>query len=356
MSQSFFKDLYIVELASVLAGPSVGKFFSELGATVVKIENKRSGGDVTRNWRIQGESSNGPSAYYASVNYGKKVEFIDLSDESDRSLLNEHLAKADLVISNYQDRVAKKWALDYADISRTNPGVIMGVLKGFKNTDRPAFDVVLQAETGWISMTGSKDAPAKLPVALIDILAGHQMKEAFLLAMIKKLKTGSGSYFECNLEQSSLASLANQATNVLMNDFTPQPIGTRHPNIAPYGDWFTTKDGVRFVLAIGSDKMWREFSEAISFDEGERYESNELRLEKRDLMVEEIQDRISQLEHVTLFDEFDRKGIPFGEIKNLKLVLSSDSSRELLLEENIDGRRCLSLSELAFTQTFLDQS
>ncbi len=356
MAQEFFKDLYVVELASVLAGPSVGKFFAELGAKVIKIENKRSGGDVTRNWRIPGEEISGPSAYYASVNFGKQVEFIDLSSPEDRTILDSYLAKADLVISNYQDRVAEKWGLSYDDIALLNPKVIMGVLKGFKHEDRPAFDVVLQAETGWISMTGSKDAPAKLPVALIDILAGHQMKEAFLLAMIKKLKTGQGSYFECNLEQASLASLANQATNVLMNDFTPEPIETTHPNIAPYGDWFTTKDGIRFVLAIGSDKMWNELVSTIGLENTTQFGSNDLRLSNRNLMAQQIQERTQTFDHQKLFEAFDSKGIPYGEVKDLKLVLASDASRELLLEEKIDGRTCSSLSELAFTKTFLDRS
>src|SRR5690554_4825473 len=109
----FFKDLKVIELAGVLAGPSVGMFFSELGARVVKVENKNVGGDVTRNWRLQGETLEGPSAYFSSINYKKEGLFLDLTTSEDRQKIYDELSDTDIVISNYSERVATKLGMTY---------------------------------------------------------------------------------------------------------------------------------------------------------------------------------------------------------------------------------------------------
>src|SRR5690606_32887278 len=200
---NFFKELKIIELAGVLAGPGVGLFFAELGARVLKVENKNVGGDATRTWRLAGETPNGPSAYFSSVNYKKEYLFLDLTSAADREKLLGEIASADIVISNYSSRVAQKLSMDYPSLRAVNQELIYLQLDGFANSNRPAYDVVLQAETGWISMTGHPENPSKLPVALIDVLAGHQLKEGALLALIHRMKTGEGSLVHCNLEQAS---------------------------------------------------------------------------------------------------------------------------------------------------------
>ncbi len=106
-------------MASVLAGPAAGTFFAELGAEVIKVENKLTNGDVTRGWRVSGEDENGTSAYYASVNFGKKILMADLTDESDLKKLMVLVKEADLIISNYLPRVAKKFKLDYASVKKS---------------------------------------------------------------------------------------------------------------------------------------------------------------------------------------------------------------------------------------------
>jgi crotonobetainyl-CoA:carnitine CoA-transferase CaiB-like acyl-CoA transferase len=234
-----FKNLKVVELASVLAGPLTGTFFAELGAKVVKIENKLTQGDVTRTWKLPTESKeNSVSAYYSAANYSKESLFLNVKDSSDYELLIEHIKDADIVISNYKPSTARKLKLDYKDLKPYNPSLIYAELTGFGGDDsRPAFDVVLQAETGFMYMNGEPHRnPVKMPVALIDVLAAHHMKEAILCALINKLKTGEGQHISMSLYECALASLANQATNWLMEGHIPQPMGTQHPNIAPYGD------------------------------------------------------------------------------------------------------------------------
>ena len=259
-----FKDLIVLELATVLAGPSVGMFFAELGAKVIKVENLKNGGDVTRSWRSKSENKqNKASAYFSSVNYSKEYLDIDLSEESNRAKLIELISSADVVISNFKHSSAKKFKVDYESIKAIKPTIIYGQINGFSNSERVAYDVVLQAESGFMFMNGQSDSkPTKMPIALIDVLAAHQLKEGLLVALLKREKTGEGSFVSCSLEASALASLANQATNFLMNDFVPQRIGSLHPNIAPYGEIVTTKDGKNLVLAAGSQIQFQKLCDS----------------------------------------------------------------------------------------------
>ncbi len=192
LHHQFFNDLVVVELASVLAGPSVGLFFVECGARVIKIEHPESG-DVTRSWKVEGET-NTVSAYYASVNAGKEVLRLDLSKHDSKAQLADLLQIADVVLMNFRQESAKKLGLSIEELQSEYPSLIIGQIDAF-NTDsnRAAYDIVLQAEAGYLSMCGSKNSPARLPVAFIDILAGHQLKEGVLVALIKRMKTGNGS-------------------------------------------------------------------------------------------------------------------------------------------------------------------
>lgn len=355
--QNIFKGTKVIELAGVLAGPSVGMFFAELGARVIKIENKLTGGDVTRNWRLETESTKGPSAYFSSINYKKEHLFLDLTNAADHEQLVNELTDADMVISNFSKRVAQKLKVTYEDITAVNPQIIFLQLDGFKNSKRPAYDVVLQAETGWISMNGHPNHPAKMPVALIDILAAHQLKEGALIAMLQKSKTGMGAHITCNLEQASLAGLANQASNFLMNNHTPQPIGTLHPNIAPYGDWFTTKDNERIVLAVGSEKQFENLNLTLNLNlhTHPHFNTNARRLENREELQKLLESRIKEFAFTELEFLFDKKGVPFGKIKSVDQVLHSPAAKEMIRTDLQDGKLTKRLSEIAFDIKFKKQ-
>jgi len=266
---SFFKDLKIVELANILAGPSVGMFFAELGAEVIKVENKATKGDITRSWRLPSEPTNNDySAYYCSVNWGKEVLMLDLKAETDLKQLYDLIAEADIVITNFKTSSAHKIGIAPNQLRQINSNLIIAHLSGFLNSDRPAFDIVLQAETGFLYMNGEGERPpVKMPVALIDVLAAHQLKEAILLALLHRAKTGEGKTVSVSLYEAAISSLANQATNWLMADFIPQRMGTQHPNIAPYGDMFYTKDGKMLVLAVGTERQFEGLCKTLNLAE-----------------------------------------------------------------------------------------
>ncbi|MBD0851810.1 CoA transferase [Maribacter arenosus] len=334
-----FKDLKIVELASVLAGPLTGSFFSELGAEVIKIENKRTNGDITRTWKLPSEDKNATaSAYYSAANYSKKVLLLDLTNASDYQTLILHLKEADIVISNFKPDSAKKLRLDYDHLKEYNETIIYAELTGFGSMDsRPAFDVVLQAETGFMYMNGEPNGnPVKMPVALIDILASHHMKEAILCAIINKLKTGKGKHIEISLYNSALASLANQATNWLMAGHIPEAMGSQHPNIAPYGDLYLTKDNTFIVLAVGTDKQFIKLCSLLQLPIA-GFETNEQRLMQRKILNSMIGDCFKTETAKYWSAKLERSNIPYGVVKNMKEVFQDEKSKNMLVSENIEG-------------------
>ena len=210
-----------------MAGPLVGSFFAELGADVIKIENKLTKGDATRQWKLTTEDTEATvSAYYCAANYGKNVQLLDLSDEKERQTIDQLLAESDVVISNFQKKTAEKLKLTPEYINAKFPHLIFAQLSAYTYDDpRPGYDLVMQGETGWISMNGiDNQHMAKLPVAIIDIIAAHQMKEAVLIALLKKMKDGKGSVVHVSLYKSAISALANQASNFLMAGHIPKPI------------------------------------------------------------------------------------------------------------------------------------
>jgi crotonobetainyl-CoA:carnitine CoA-transferase CaiB-like acyl-CoA transferase len=147
------KGLKVIELATVLAGPAVGMFFAELGAEVIKIENKRSGGDSTRGWKSAQESTKDPaSAYYHCVNWHKQIVFLDLGESSDRAQLSEYLQSADVLIVNFKEGDAEKFDLKSSVLLDRYPSLVIGEIHGFDSEDRVAYDAVLQAESGMMSI------------------------------------------------------------------------------------------------------------------------------------------------------------------------------------------------------------
>jgi crotonobetainyl-CoA:carnitine CoA-transferase CaiB-like acyl-CoA transferase len=339
MMNAFFKNIKVIELANVLAGPAVGTFFSELGADVIKIENILTNGDVTRSWKLPAENKDAPtSAYYASVNYNKKSIFVDLTKENEKQQVYDLIKDADIVISNYKPGDDVKLGMDYNSLKKINSTIILVHLTGFgQDINRTAYDLILQAETGFMFMNGTPQSGAlKMPVALIDILAAHQMKEAVLMAIIKKMKTAKGSKITVSLFDAAIASLANQASNWLMTGIDPQPIGSLHPNIAPYGEIFISKDNKQIVLAIGSNKQFRQLCEILNITlliQHPKFEKNVERVKNRKELFELLQLAIKQFESKLLMDEFLKKDVPAGIIKSIKEVFESNNLASTILTD-----------------------
>lgn len=329
------EGLLVVELASVLAGPAVGQFFSELGARVIKIENATTAGDVTRSWKLPTEDkAKADSAYFRSVNYGKESLLLNLKTEADQAKVHTLLADADVVISNFPAATATKLRMDATTIREINDKIIYAQLDAFPSSmgKRPAYDIVLQAETGFLSMTGnSSEELCRMPVALIDILAAHQLKEGILIGLIKRGKTGKGYFIRTNLYAAAIASLANQATNYLIGGHVPSPMGCKHPNIAPYGDMFTTADGHRIVLAVGSDRQFAQLVKVLKLDLPPEFATNVGRVAHRDQMIKLLEGPISALLLSEVLLLCQSNNIPAGHVKNMAQVFKEPAAKAQLL-------------------------
>jgi crotonobetainyl-CoA:carnitine CoA-transferase CaiB-like acyl-CoA transferase len=350
------KGLKVVELASVLAGPAAGLFLAELGAEVLKIENKASGGDLTRQWKLSSEDPNWAfSAYYCSVNWGKTILLLDLRDENDHKQVLQYCQEADVVIANFKPDSARRMGVDAASLRASNPKLIYAQISGFgENDDRPAFDVALQAEAGFLYMNGEADRPpAKMPVALIDLLAGHQLKEGILLALLQRQQTGHGTTVKVSLLDAALCSLANQATNWLVAGKIPQRLGALHPNIAPYGEVGTCADGMQLVLAVGNDKQFLGLCRALELEhlsQDPRFATNAERVKNRPELWQFLEERIAKFEREILLNHLHELNVPAGAVRNLPEVMELPAAQALLRDWALpDGTEVRSLSSIAFS-------
>ncbi|MEZ5044952.1 MAG: CoA transferase [Saprospiraceae bacterium] len=336
---AIFKDLKVVELASVLAGPAVGLFFAELGAQVIKIENKKTGGDVTRAWKLPEEDPSQPwSAYYHSVNWHKTSLMLDLSQEEDRAIVLNHIKTADIVISNFKAGSAKKMGMDYQSLRQLNSSLIFAMITAYGTDDpRPGFDVAIQAETGWVHMNGEPNGqPIKMPVALMDILTAHQLKEGILIALLQRAKTGKGCQVTASIFDTGIASLANQAANWLNLGKIPVRMGSQHPNIAPYGEVFYTKDDKALIVAPGTDKQYKSLCDCLGLadlKEDPAFATNALRLARRPELIQRLSVAFKQWPAEVLLRRFDQQQVPVSPIRNLQELFQLPAAQHLVLEE-----------------------
>lgn len=327
-----FQGLKVLELAGVLAGPAVGQFFAELGADVVKIES-RQGGDVTRSWKLPVESPDETvSAYFSSVNWGKRSISLDLHDQQDLKLLNRLLGVADVVLMSFRPGAANSIGLDSEAVQHRFPKLVIGEIRGYPEPDsRVGYDALLQAESGFMYLNREPgQVPVKMPVALIDLLAAHQLKEGLLVALWNKLKTGKGAVVSVSLLEAALASLANQATNFLVAGHDPEPMGSSHPNIAPYGTLFLTSDNRYVVPAVGNDRQFTDFLEVLGLMElkdQQKFTNNSGRVRNRQELNEVLARAILTFKADDLLKACKQKSVPLGMVKRVGEAFTDHSAQ-----------------------------
>ena len=354
MSEPVFNDLLVLELASVLAGPSVGQFFAELGATVIKVENAATKGDVTRTWKMRTEdATTDVSAYFSAANWGKQAIALDLTMPAALEALHRLVAKADIVIASYKPGDAEKLQVDYDTLSQINPRLIYGHITGYGTHDpRAGYDAVVQAESGFMHMNGEPDGPpTKMPVALMDVLAAHQLKEGILTALYQRERTGKGQYVTVSLLQSAVSALVNQATNYLVAGHNPQRMGSEHPNIVPYGSVFTTRDGFQLVLAVGDDRQFRRLCQVLGapgIASDPAFATNSARVKHREEINARLGELIGQQEREPLLQALHGLHVPAGAVNSVADVFSLPQGRQMLLESN---RAAPGIRQVAFQGT-----
>ena len=353
MELSFISTLKVIDLSTVLAGPSVGTFFAELGAQVLKIENAAIP-DVTRSWKLPSENQESTiSAYFSSVNYRKEYLQLNLKSEVDYTQFLDLVKDADILISNFKFGDEAKMKLTDEHLRAINSNLIIGKINGFgSESDRVAYDLILQAESGFMSMNGTPESgPVKMPVAFIDVLAAHQLKEGLLLALLERQLNGNAKTVEVSLYDAAICSLVNQASNYLMAKKVPQRIGSLHPNIAPYGEIFETKDQQLITFAIGSPIHFEKLCTFLGLENlitDIRFSSNQNRVINRQLLFEILQARIVDFTADELLSNMLQQHVPAGKIKNLEAVFAEKKAQDLVRSEVIDNTETKRLTSIAF--------
>jgi crotonobetainyl-CoA:carnitine CoA-transferase CaiB-like acyl-CoA transferase len=242
--------------------------------------------------------------------------------------------------------------LDFESLKKLNPALIYGEITGFGKQNRTAYDVVLQAESGFLSMSGTADGElCKMPVALIDVLAAHHLKEGLLLAMLQHQREAKAMKVTVSLYDAALASLANQATNWIMGGHVAQPMGTLHPNIAPYGELFSCKDDKKVVLAIGTTQQFVKLCEVLDCEHissDQRFLDNQLRVKNRIDLAKQLSTAIVKFNREELMQLLLEKKVPAGALRNMKEVFELPEAQKLLQKESKEGKNLTAVKSVIF--------
>ncbi|TVR73254.1 MAG: CoA transferase [Marinilabiliales bacterium] len=349
------KGIMVTELANVLAGPSVGLFLAEMGATVIKVENVKSCGDVTRHWKLPVENPDTDiSSYFSCVNWGKQSLAVDMSTGDGLEIVNRLVRKSDILLSSYKPGDAEKLKVDYNSLKALNEKLIYAHVTGYgPDNPRAGYDAIIQAESGFTYMNGEPGGnPTKMPVALMDVLAAHQMKEAILLALLSRERGGGGQFIEASLLRSGVASLANQATNWLVGRSIPRRMGSDHPNIVPYGTIFSTADGKEIVLAVGTDKQFGELCRLLGRPEmayDERFVKNYNRVVNSEELKRVLQELIGGYERKEILELLESRRVPAGGVFNMKEVFETPEAASMLIEAPFNSGSIKGVSSVAFS-------
>jgi crotonobetainyl-CoA:carnitine CoA-transferase CaiB-like acyl-CoA transferase len=322
----------VLDLTRVLAGPLCTMMLGDLGADVLKVERPGSG-DETRGWGPP-FAADGTSAYYLAVNRNKKSAALDLDAPADRALLRTLIAEADVAVDNFRPGALARRELDPLQMLRRSSRLVWCTISGFgASSQRPGYDFVVQAEAGWMAITGEPGGePMKIGVALADVIAGKDAAVAILAALVGRdaPRDASERWLRVSLAHSATAALVNVAQNALVSGEEPRRWGNAHPNLVPY-QLFETADRP-VVLAVGSDTQWLACCRAIEREDlaaDASLASNAARVGRRQDVVREIAATLAGRPAAEWLRRFELEGVPAGVVRGVSEALAQVSAHPL---------------------------
>lgn len=318
-------QLKVLDLSRVLAGPVCSMMLGDLGADVIKVE-RPGDGDETRGWGPP-FNAEGESAYFLAVNRNKKSLAADLTNPTDRAVVLDLIRGADVVLDNFLSGSLERLGVDPRDLLEQNPSLIWCTISGFgPESERPGYDFVVQAECGWMAITGERDgAPMKVGVALADVVAGKDAAIAILAAVVER---GAGPLpsarrrIEISLADSARGALVNVAQNVLVSGIDARRWGNAHPNLVPY-QLFDAEDRP-FVIAVGSDGQWRACAKALGLTDvaaDAALATNAGRVKNRDRVVAAFAERVRTMSAQHWIDRLQSVSVPCGLVRTVAEAL-----------------------------------
>ena len=310
--------LLVADFSRVLAGPYCTMLLADLGADVIKVESPS--GDDTRGWAPP--TRDGVSTYYLAVNRNKRSVVLDLADEADRAAAHELARRADIFVQNFKPGGLRRFGLDYPGVSARNPAVIYASISGFGTAGGaalPGYDVIVQAVSGFMSMTGDPAGPPyRAGISLFDIIAGLHAALGILAALHHRNVSGEGQHVEVNLLSSALSGMANQSSAYAAGGVVPHRMGNFHPSLCPY-EPLPTGDG-DLVIAVGNDTQFARLCAALGAPElaaDPRFAVNADRTAHRAELRGLLGERLAARTSADWFTVLTEAGIPCGPINGL---------------------------------------
>jgi crotonobetainyl-CoA:carnitine CoA-transferase CaiB-like acyl-CoA transferase len=310
--------LLVADFSRVLAGPYATMLLADMGADVIKVEGPA--GDDTRTWIPP--DRDGVSTYYLGINRGKRSIALDLRDEADAEVARELARRADVLIENFKPGGMARFGLDYETVRAANPGVIYSSITGFgagKGSHVPGYDLMVQAMSGLMSLTGDPDGPPyRAGISVFDVMAGNHALIGILAALRHRDRTGEGQLVEVNLLSSALTGLVNHSSAYVAGGVVPYRMGNAHPSVFPYEPLPTADDDI--IIAAANDRQFRKLCEVLGIPEvadDPRFARNVDRTANREELRPLLVGRLALRGAVEWFDALVAVGVPCGPIQTI---------------------------------------
>jgi crotonobetainyl-CoA:carnitine CoA-transferase CaiB-like acyl-CoA transferase len=331
----------VLDFTRILSGPYATMLLADLGAEVIKIE-RRAGGDETRQWGppFIGESS----AYFRAINRGKRSLALDLAHPGGRALVERLVETADVVVENFRPGVTRRLGIDYDSLARRKPDLVYASINGFGSTGPLAgaagTEVIVEARSGLMSITGSPDGPpVRFGVAMVDIATGLAAVGGILAALLARSATGRGEYLEFPLYTTALSALGTIVTSATVDPSVQgQRWGGGHASIVPY-TVFEAADGF-LVLGAINEPMWRRLCEALGLEEllaDPRVATNELRVASRELVEAKLAAAIRSRPRAETVEKLAAHNVLVAPIETVLQAVEDEQTRHLDLIFHEDG-------------------
>jgi CoA:oxalate CoA-transferase len=313
----------VLDLTRVLAGPYCTMMLSDLGAEIIKVEVPGSGDDS----RAFGPFRNGTSLYFITINRGKESIAINLKTEAGKKLLKDLAAKCDVVVENFRPGTMEKLGLGWDVLQKLNPRLIYAAVSGFghsgPDSKRPAYDILVQAMGGVMSITGWPDAPpTRVGMSLGDITAAIFGANGIMAALYHREKTGKGQKVDVAMLDCQLAILENALVRFQVDGEPPSPLGTRHPTITPFQAFRAADDW--FVLAVGNDALWKTFCDAVARPDllaDQRFTTNNSRTKHLDELIPVLDVLFARKPVKEWLDLLEAAGVPAAPVNSIDKVM-----------------------------------
>src|SRR6476469_1851954 len=311
--------LLVADFSRVLAGPYATMLLADLGAEVVKVESPA--GDDTRSW--QPPVRDGVATYYLGVNRNKRSVALDLKDPGDVALAQELARRADIVMENFRPGGLARFGLDYDTVAAANPRVVYASISGFGTTDRgrvlPGYDLIVQAMSGLMSLTGSPDTePFRSGISVFDVMAGMHATIGILAALHARDENGRGQHVEVNLLSSAMSGMVNQTSAYVAGGVVPQRMGNSHPSLFPY-EPLMCADG-ELIITAGNNGQFRKLVEVLgvpALADDPRFSRNEKRTANREELRPLLVERLRTRTRMEWFRDIIAAGVPCGPINTV---------------------------------------